>query len=247
MKTFPARSKPAKVRDSLHQHLHTYALAASAAGVSVLALAQPGEAEIIYTPANVTIGPNQHYKLDLNGDGITDFTIKNLFVPSSSGFFLSGALLVKSPAGNEVAAHLAFDLATPGAFRFAYALSSGIPISQQARHFSAGRASMTWFCNCDAGGYYRGSWLSHASNQPLSNRYLGFKFKINGEVHYGWARLNALGFGASALLTGYAYETIPNQGLNAGQEQETEDKAGQPDPAAIPQPAQQPATLGALA
>jgi hypothetical protein len=40
MKTVPPSSKPVNLRDSLHQHLHLYALAASAAGVSMLALAE---------------------------------------------------------------------------------------------------------------------------------------------------------------------------------------------------------------
>ncbi len=43
MSVFPSSSKPAALRDSFHQHLHMSALAASAAGVSVLALAQPGK------------------------------------------------------------------------------------------------------------------------------------------------------------------------------------------------------------
>jgi len=242
MQTYPPPSKPANVRDSLHHHLHLYALAASAAGVSMLALAQPGEAEIIYTPANVTIGPNQHYDLDLNGDGITDFTIKafgKYFPPVT---YINSLFVKHPPQGNEVAAHLAFGgYQHGGVHHFAYALSSGLPISKQARHFSGGRATMTWNCACDAGGFFAGSWLSRPSGFGLSNRYLGFKFKINGEVHYGWARLSY------STLTGYAYETIPDQGLNAGQEQETEQKVGQPGPAALTQPAQKPATLGALA
>jgi len=36
-----------------------YALAASAAGVGALALARPSEAEIVYTPAQVTIRINK--------------------------------------------------------------------------------------------------------------------------------------------------------------------------------------------
>jgi hypothetical protein len=52
-----------------------YALAAGAAGVGVLALTQPAEAKIVYTPANVHIGVGKHYHLDLNHDGATDFTI----------------------------------------------------------------------------------------------------------------------------------------------------------------------------
>jgi len=251
MRTLPAPSKPADLRDSLHHHLHLYALAATAAGVSVLALAQPSEAEIVYTPANVTIAPNQEYGLDLNNDGIVDFTFKafgKYFPPVTYINFLN---VKRAQPGNEVAAHLAFNLDFAGGFNFAYALSSGTPISQQARHFSVARATMAWQCACDAGGYYRGSWLSHSSHAPLSNRYLGFKFKINGEVHYGWARLNAEGFFGGAVLTGYAYETVPNQGLNAGQEeeqeQETGTKAEQPNPAALAQPSQKPATLGVLA
>jgi hypothetical protein len=43
--------------DSLHHQLSTYALAATAAGVGVLALAQPVEAKIIYTPAHNTLNP----------------------------------------------------------------------------------------------------------------------------------------------------------------------------------------------
>jgi hypothetical protein len=245
MKTLPPPSKPVNLRDSLHQHLHMYALAASAAGVSVLALAQPGEAEIIYTPANITIGTNQEYGLDLNNDGIVDFTIKafgKYFPPVT---YVNSLFVKHGQKGNKVAAHLAFGLYSGGGFNFAYALSSGTPISQQARHFSGARATMTRICDCDAGGIYRGSWLSHSSHQPLSDRYLGFQFKIDGEVHYGWARLNAT-YG-SAVLTGYAYETIPNQGLNAGQEEETEKKVEQPNPAALTQPAQKPATLGVLA
>jgi hypothetical protein len=245
MKTSASSLKPVKISDSLYQQLQTYALAASTAGVSLLSMAQPSEAEIVYTPANVTIGTNQHYDLDLNNDGIADFTIKafgKYFEPVTYINFLD---VRHAQKGNKVAAHLAFEGFAGGGFNFAYALSSGIPISKQARHFNAARATMTWQCACDAGGYYRGSWLSHSSHQPLSNRYLGFQFKINGEVHYGWARLNAIYGGA--VLTGYAYETIPDQGINAGQEQEPEKKVGQTQPAAITQPAQKPATLGILA
>jgi hypothetical protein len=219
-----------------------YALAASAAGVSVLAMAQPGQAEIIYTPANVLIGNNQEYGLDVNNDGIVDFTIKafgKYFPPVT---YVSSLFVKHPPAGNRVAAHLAFGGYRPGGVNhFAYALSSGIPISKQARHFSAGRVMMTYFCACDAGSFFAGSWLSHRSGGGLGPRYLGLKFKISGQVHYGWARVDG------RTLTGYAYETIPDQGINAGQEQETEQKVGQPVPAARTQPAQKPATLGALA
>lgn len=55
-------SQPRKVTnlsDSTTRQLRTYALAASAAGVGVLALTQPVEAEIVYTPAHHMIHANQ--------------------------------------------------------------------------------------------------------------------------------------------------------------------------------------------
>jgi hypothetical protein len=39
---------PSQLPESLHKQVNAYALAASAAGVGVLALAQPAEARIIY-------------------------------------------------------------------------------------------------------------------------------------------------------------------------------------------------------
>ncbi|HEV2380244.1 MAG TPA: hypothetical protein VG206_10670 [Terriglobia bacterium] len=65
------------------------------------------------------------------------------------------------------------------------------------------------------GGQYRGNWIH------VVNRFLGLKFQINGETHFGWARLSvklALTKPVQALLSGYAYETEPNTPIIAGQE-----------------------------
>jgi hypothetical protein len=63
------------LRSSLEHRLSGYALAASAAGVGVLALAQRAESKIVYTPAHQIIKPHQPYDLDLNNDGVTDFRL----------------------------------------------------------------------------------------------------------------------------------------------------------------------------
>jgi hypothetical protein len=67
--------KPAKLSESTNHQLHMYALAAGAAGVGVLAVAQSAEAKVIYTQTHVVIGTNHIYSLDLNHDGIADFKI----------------------------------------------------------------------------------------------------------------------------------------------------------------------------
>jgi hypothetical protein len=59
------------IAESLNKRLNYYALAASAAGVSLLSLSQPANAEIIFTPANVTTGaPGSTYNLDLDNDAL---------------------------------------------------------------------------------------------------------------------------------------------------------------------------------
>jgi hypothetical protein len=52
----------------------------------------------------------------------------------------------------------------------------------------------------------------------VRNRYLGMKFLISRNYHFGWARLSVAcsGDGISPTLTGYAYETIPNKSIIAG-------------------------------
>ena len=51
----------------------------------------------------------------------------------------------------------------------------------------------------------------------IRNRYVGVKFTINSKVHYGWVRFS-VSFPKllKAVLTGYAYETIPGKGIVAG-------------------------------
>jgi hypothetical protein len=62
-----------------------YAVAAVVALVSVFAWTQPSEAKIVYTHANVVLSCetnfcDQQYNLDLNHDGVTDFTITVKFI-----------------------------------------------------------------------------------------------------------------------------------------------------------------------
>jgi len=231
--------KPANLRDSLNQHLHLYALAASAAGVSMMALVQSAEAEIIYTPANVVIGVNQHYDLDITGDGTVNFTIHNHGHATTSGFWAS--LFVAHPGGNQIAAHLARNGTSQ-----AYALRSGARINRKDEHFAERRVIMAYSNFFLTATFRGGSWISSVGTAA---RYLGLKFKIDGQLHYGWARLNVQTYQThiTATLTGFAYETIPDKPIKAGQEQEGEGNVGQAEPAAQPQPSQGQATLGALA
>jgi hypothetical protein len=61
----------------MSRRLSAYAIAAGAAGMGTLALVQPVEAEIVYTPAHHRILRNTDFFLDLNHDGKADFRISH--------------------------------------------------------------------------------------------------------------------------------------------------------------------------
>ena len=63
---------PSHLPDSILQHLNHYAVAAGAAGASLLTVSQPARAEIVFTPTHVRLA-NGQVPIDLNNDGTADF------------------------------------------------------------------------------------------------------------------------------------------------------------------------------
>ena len=202
----PSPRVPKQLAESLHRQLSAYALAASAAGVGLLALAQPVEGKIIYTKAHKQIGLNITLHLDLNHDGVTDFNLKNFFSATGTPGTAFGSLTV-SPAGqgNAIWGHTAFRRG------YASALYAGIRVGPKGR-FLPGAGSMADAASRSS--ICTGAWAN------VANRYLGLKFVIKGQTHFGWARLNVTcNHGAlSPLLTGYAYETVADRPILTGRE-----------------------------
>ncbi len=192
---------PFKLSDSLHRRLEMYALAASAAGVGVLALAQPAEAKVVYTPAHHVILRRSHFALDSNHDGITDFYINHRSGCTTDGGCTAALYVMGGGSGGNYAEGLR------RVFNFAYALKPRQRIDSTKPFMGFNM-------------YYRfGSQACAGSWVDVKNRYLGFRFIIKGETHFGWARLNVAcnpGSKKIGLLTGYAYETIANKAIITG-------------------------------
>ena len=227
--------KVTKLSDSITRQLNPYALAATAAGVGVLALTQPAEAKIVYTPAHHVINANQTYRLDLNHDGIADFVLKDFFATNSGDSGGSLNVLPKRSA-NEV---WAAQHCTSGTVRLcAAALPKGTKIGSKGS-FRLDYPTGEVMAASDIHGYRTGSWLN-------VTRYLGLKFVIKGKIHFGWARLavSVQHFTFTATLTGYAYETIPGKAIIAGATKGPDD--AEPT-ATFSSHTPEPATLGALA
>jgi hypothetical protein len=189
---------PSRISESLHQRLNSYALAASAAGVSLLALAQPAEARIVYTRAHHTFRPG-YYSFDLNHDGVTDFVF-HLSIYHS----VSELRIQPHRSKNQIWGYSA--TGRKGRIGFASALGSGVRVHSSTK-LQPGHEVMTWrWTTNNTKSYSSGPWLN------VKKGYLGLKFYIHGKAHYGWAQLKNSG----RTLTGYAYETVPNKSIKTG-------------------------------
>jgi hypothetical protein len=239
MRQSPPPRKVAELSDSIRERLNLYALGTSAAGAAVVALASAAEAKIVYTPAHM---PLVGTIIDLNHDGKGDITfLSAVDATTSVGMRSVKAQSASSLGINEVVATAPQD--------HAVALRTGERIGP-GRHFGTqgvlygdvyyrNPAHTVWF----------GQWAN--GGKGLKNRYLGIKFTINGEFHYGWARISVSvsGHQATSVLSGYAYETIPGKAIIAGATESSDDESNieQPNPASLVAPAPGAATLGSLA
>jgi hypothetical protein len=195
--------------------------------------ALPAQARIIYTPAHHVIKQGATHKLDVNHDGTVDFTLNDVYHATSSGFY---ATISAAPAaGNGLQGWT-------GNLPWAFALKPGAAIGP--RHYFPGQVLVLVDSLAGSLNYF-GSWVN------VKNRYAGLQFKIAGKIHYGWARLNIQVTNRStitATLTGYAYETIPNKPIHAGQTKDAGDHIReQPEPAHLSVPSPKFPTLGLLA
>jgi hypothetical protein len=214
---------PCQLSSTTHKNLNDYALSAAAAGVAILSLHPPAAAEVVYTPTDQRIAFGRKLALDVNNDGVVDFELVN-FLHLSTTPFGDDLSIRPAAAGNGVWG------SRPKAFYYAAAaLPAGVQVGPGGafldRAAGMAYASQTGF-----------TFVSGGQWKDATNRYLGLKFVINGELHYGWARLTVhadkMKEQVTATLTGYAYETVANQAILTGQTQSGSIRSRTDSPAA---------------
>ena len=179
--------------------------------VSVFAaLVTIAQAEIVYTPVNVNLPTNGYYPIDLNHDGVTDFTFQTSQTGTQCGLMFPEHTILKiqpNSSGGVVGGG------------WVWALQSGVPIDFHQ-------------------GFYGGDGLMYDYQQPshcilahswgwwdnVKHGYLGLEFQINGQTHYGWAELTTNDYTHVNTLYGFAYETDPLKGIMTGQTMDSPDE-----------------------
>lgn len=170
-----------------------YALGA----IGVAALTPVANASIVYTQTNVTISQGI-LPIDLDQDGKPDFALHNYWVGSSSSI---QAITVRGNPLNSQAAVIGHK---QGIFEFVNPVASNYSIGSAASKFVNVEGNRAYLSN------------------TITNKFLGLRFAINGQTHYGWARISTRGNGTTRQrtirLSGFAYETTPNKAILAGDE-----------------------------
>jgi len=193
----------------LNRQLNLYALAAGAAGAGIFAVQQPAQAEVVYTPAHLTL-TNGVLLIDLNHDGDVDFVVSNRSINGCCWVMrrlrVNGAFVGSSQNSVE------------GIGSNASALEAGAVVGPRDQ-FLAAPMQMATALNSITNSLYQ-------VYGPFANkrdRFLGLRFVLHGETHYGWAAFSIVKAGfkgetpvLSATLSGYAYETVPDHPLIAG-------------------------------
>jgi hypothetical protein len=215
---------PSRLSESTHRQLNMYALAAGAAGVSLLALARSANAKVVYTETNEALRPRVPILIDLNHDGISDFQLRTTYYAGSSGFKVGVNASECRNLNNAIAGRHGNVPGSDYFFSAAFALPAAARIGPK-RSFPVRRAVMAVeLFKKDVGtSQYSelGPWVG--TGKGMQNRYLGLKFVVDGQVHYGWARFSITleherqRGAAGGTLTGYAYETVPNKAIVAGE------------------------------
>jgi len=252
------KRQPARLAGKLDKNLLNYAVAASAAGVGMMALTQAAEARVIATPANIVVPINGGLvQFDINGDGVPDF---GLSATNFANTFTGGARRrVRPPLGGDfggkllaVPAQSANEVAVNGSY-FGKACAADMAAGARvgpSLPFDAGAVFMAGIfgTGCAGSSFAYCNWKGTHPPHP----FLAVKFTdTSGNVHYGWVRISVQQSGVTqfnATITGYAYETTPNTPIRAGVTHGPVSDASLIDPAdALAPKVPEAASLGILA
>jgi len=205
---------PFRLSEPVHRRLNSYALAASAAGVSAMALAHAAQAEIIYTKASLDCSISCRFTIT-GQERQNSFSFIFNSTATSSGDY--ARWMVLDGYQNPARAFVGGKTPAFSGLSFASALRAGVRIDAAELQTVAN----LWLReHTFRGAYmYKGQWAN--DGKGISDRYVGVKFDIGGDTHFGWIRLNVKldekGDPKFATkVTGYAYETTPNKPIVAG-------------------------------
>lgn len=205
-----------KTYSTLSQRLKNYA----AMGATIAPVA--ASAQIVYTDVTpdqvLTIG--QTFNIDMDGVAPHEFMVRQ---GSNTTFFTSAIY-------NSL--HLNGSASSPEVIAYSWTGLSGYFSANIMSTFSAGvliGSSQSFFAGTLAAGGYGFFSLSGymtTFGQPMNASFVGVRFNISGNTHYGWIRLSASSPAGTITVHDFAYNSLANQPITTGQGVGIEDYLG---------------------
>ncbi|MDX2002132.1 MAG: T9SS type A sorting domain-containing protein [Chitinophagales bacterium] len=198
-------------KDSLSQKLAAYS--ALAAGTAAALMPNEAEAKIVYTDecpdVNIQIS-GFAFGFFIDNDTVEDFKL-SVQQGMYAGTYDYGLAAIFTPPGNAIAG----DTYTTGGYSIPtpFALNAGDTIKSTLTFNNSTGATAPQYLGFDLGGLVSvGNWIS------ATDKYIGIKFQINGQTHYGWIRLDVQVTPTTPIIRikDYAYEDVPNTPIVAG-------------------------------
>jgi hypothetical protein len=193
--------KTSKARKTWEGKVATYVVA----GGAVLGAAASAHATPIYSGVqDIAIGVDDDVPIDLNGDAFVDYTFRN------ATFFLGDPTLTNRYL--EIGGGANGVVGTSSTFQFATALAAGVPLPGVESFLNGSLKLGRVFEDGTSDGSFVG----------LTNGYLGLRFDIAGQLHFGWARVSVSGStdinnALTATLHDWAYEGAAGAPILVGQ------------------------------
>jgi hypothetical protein len=164
------------------------------------------QAQVVYTDVNPDYShdaPQNNgfavYPLDLNNDQTIDFVIASRDTVTTATVRLT--LAAPYGAGNAIAGE------NPGGYDYALALDINSMVDSTLNWIAA---TNTMAYNNNSANPYDENW------NGVTDKYLGLKFVVGANTHYGWARLDSYAIGDSIVVKDYAFNATPNGGIMTG-------------------------------
>jgi hypothetical protein len=213
--------RPAVLSELLDGRLNSYALAAGAAGVALLACSTPAaEAAPVCNTLSVQLFRSVTYPFNPAGQTLAPFNLgQSTVVLSSSGSNSSSVNWNRAFfAPNSIGANLLVD-------------SQGLPANVASGaaigpggNFGKGVSYALMFTYGKGPAHVSGTLSKHQGNFNFQQENLfGFQFAQAGSIHFGWARMKASiqlyqrSYKRTRItLLGYGYESSPNTAIDAG-------------------------------
>jgi hypothetical protein len=209
----------ATLPEALASRLDAYTLAATAAGIGLLGSALPANATPICQNISVVLSGTDSFALNPANQQIAPFLVvqtRFYYDYESNPMFWNRAFFEPNPQGVMLSA----------ANSLPAAVSAGALIGPSGK-FAKGNSYGLLFTYGPGDSYFQykggGTLNKHRGNFKFGQtNYVGFRFLLSGQYHYGWARIEVFLHPyfheviAKTGISSYGYETAADTAISAG-------------------------------